>query len=1384
MTWMQRNFSRFGRVVIPGEAGQGEWSGGNRVQQIAALPKDIGSVMKAVGLSGGQMMETVGHQAASIGQGVQGIAAFAPEGVASTLGPLLLGLGGITAVSVAVVAGLNEMVKGAALYNTKIRKLSESTGQSVEEVSQSYSRLGSIMGGETAAVAIAGIGRAQTSAAASPRDIAIDLVAQQSVAMGGYNPALQGTAAFGIGKFKQGSTYQNPLFKNPEEYALDAGSRLASLKDEQRAIAIARIKAESGDEAGTLATRMATKFTKGRAEGKTDDQIKAEVTKDSSNRAYVPTANDIANLDKYNEAQARLSVAMEKAGVAVGELFLPLWSGFISALATGFEWLADASSWVSKWFDSSATSVVPGSGKGKAAGMPPPPGPGAGTAGAAPSAGGAGGAGGAGPTSPAIVAAQVTLTKAESRHTRGESTKEIEEATIALTEAYTDQGLSASEAAQQVKKIKDANAAAGATAAQAGSPLKSLDNNLKALEGAWKGVDFPKSAGEAKIWGETTSTAFTTAGATKDAMLLNWEKLIIAAKTQPNLVTTTTTNTNTTATTTVNVVKGTIFTPEKLADMMVKVSTEQGAVFKPEQIADMAVHVNTVEGEVFTPKTIADMMVKVNTKQGDVYTPRDIVDTIVMVNEKQGLIVTPEKKAAIEQIVDQVWGKRVDTSNIVTTQTINQVLGDTIPVPKTVVVPEPKPVLQPVVVPTTQTTDQQRADGANVGGFTVINGVATAVGADTFGTATAQAVVESNRTNAVRIAQIKADDAKAAGAKATDGWLDDHQEERDTIVGQSGVNAATLKFTQPSGSSGLNAEGHNWSDQTRRFLQTSDNQQDSYVARRAKRYGTADDTTAIAVAGLKKFDPIATQGSTNSLRYMGGPMGGDRWMSGISPGEQNADYPPGQPPAAPPLPRGRVPVPGDKDFVGPLAAETGRSIPMPTLSGLLEGMTQGMGPNTRSILGLPPVRSATPLPGAGAKGNRSMAFDDNGNYIRFDANGSPIPNDADGNPITGAGEPGPVNPAEVAGVAVSNSSFVPNQFDGGRLNVNGGNQSGQPTVIDRAAEKGAAAATEDAAETLSDGMDALGDGVDAYVAANEHIVATLGDGVDATVAAAGDTQDAAASAAAAEESLAVGTESIQQADEGLTGAADDLATSAQTGADNELGIVESVDELAGKVAGIHIGNGSSGTGTTTTGNNGTTTTGNNGTTTTDPPPASEDHSAPDGGSWANYNSYDNQQARANAAAAALAAAQQKARDDAEAAGSGSATQITGGHWSNGVGSEWISDNSHALGGIATRATLGVFGEAGTEALIPLERLPEMVAAIGGSRSGGRWGDPGDRSEPGGYGGRDTGTQVTINTTINLQGADFSDPQFINRLSRSVGDAIMEKVRMGGLGRVS
>ena len=517
------------------------------------------------------------------------------------------------------------------------------------------------------------------------------------------------------------------------------------------------------------------------------------------------------------------------------------------------------------------------------------------------------------------------------------------------------------------------------------------------------------------------------------------------------------------------------------------------------------------------------------------------------------------------------------------------------------------------------------------------------------------------------------------------------------------------------------------------------------MARRAKRYGTADDTTAIAVAGLKKFDPIATQGSTNSLRYMGGPMGGDRWMSGISPGEQNADYPPGQPPAAPPLPRGRVPVPGDKDFVGPLAAETGGSIPMPTLSGLLEGMTQGMGPNTRSILGLPPVRSATPLPGAGAKGNRSMAFDDNGNYSTFDANGSPIPNDADGNPITGAGKPGPVNPAEVAGVAVSNSSFVPNQFDGGRLNVNGGNRSGQPTVIDRAAEK-AAAATEDAAASLVDGADASA----AAAAANEDIVATLGDGVDATVAAAGDTQDAAASAAAAEESLAVGTESIQQADEGLTGAADDLATSAQTGADNELGIVESVDELAGKVAGIHIGNGSSGTGTTTTGNNGTTTTGNNGTTTTDPPPAAEDHSAPDGGSWSNYNSYDNQQARANAAAAALAAAQQKARDDAEAAGSGSATQITGGHWSNGVGSEWISDNSHALGGIATRATLGVFGEAGTEALIPLERLPEMVAAIGGSCSGGRWGDPSDRSEPGG---ERTGEHVETGDVVHGEGEE-------------------------------
>ena len=386
--------------------------------------------------------------------------------------------------------------------------------------------------------------------------------------------------------------------------------------------------------------------------------------------------------------------------------------------------------------------------------------------------------------------------------------------------------------------------------------------------------------------------------------------------------------------------------------------------------------------------------------------------------------------------------------------------------------------------------------------------------------------------------------------------------------------------------------------------------------------------------------------------------------------------------------------------------------------------------------------------GAGGKVNRSYAMDDNGNPITFDANGSPIPNDAQ------------VNPAEVAGVAVSNTSFVPNQFDGGRLNVNGGNRSGQPTVIDRAAEK-AAAATEDAA-------------------------ASLGDGADASAAAADDTNAAASDLAGASDALTGVADDTQ-------GAADDLAISAQTGADNELGIVESVDELAGKVAGIHIGNGSSGTGTTTTGNNGTTTTGNNGTTTTgnngttttgnNGTTTTVDTSAPDGGSWANYNSYDNQQARANAAAAALAAAQQKARDDAAAAGSGSATQIGGGYWLGGVtGGTWVS--AHAEGGIATRSSLGVFGEAGPEALIPLERLPEMVAAIGGSRSGGRWGDPGDRSEPGGYGGRDTGTQVTINTTINLQGADFSDPQFINRLSRSVGDAIMEKVRMGGLGRVS
>ena len=847
-------------------------------------------------------------------------------------------------------------------------------------------------------------------------------------------------------------------------------------------------------------------------------------------------------------------------------------------------------------------------------------------------------------------------------------------------------------------------------------------------------------------------------------MLLNWEKLITAAKTQPNLVTTTTNNTNTTATTTVNVVKGTIFTPEKLADMMVKVSTEQGAVFTPKQIADMVVHVNTVEGEVFTPKTIADMMVMVNTKQGEVYTPKDIVDTIVMVNEKLGIVVTPEKKAAIEVLVNQVWGTKVDTSNIVTTQTINQVQGDTLPNPK----PQINPNILPAVVAGTnlasptadQIAAQQRADGGNVGGNTVVGGVVVHVGADTFGTATAQAVAAQNAADKQRIAEIKAADAKAAGAKATDGWLDDHKEERDTIVGQSGANAATLKFTQPSGSSGLNAEGNEWSDPTRRFLQTSDNQQADYLARMVARGGTNpannvaagrapwDDGPAAGAAGLKKFDPTGTQGSTNSLRYMGGPMGGDRWMSGIAPGEQNPDYPPVLPPAPPAAVTGAPLRPGDPNFIGPPAApDTGGTVPMP-------GFLDGFGPAFRGIFGAPGPAPA-PLPGAGGKGNRSLAMDDNGNPITFDANGSPIPNDADGNPITGAGEPGPVNPAEVAGVAVSNTSFGPNQFDGGRLNVNGGKASGQPTVIDRAAEK-AAAATEDAA-------------------------ASLGDGADASAAAADDTNAAASDLAGASDALTGVADDTQ-------GAADDLAISARIGADNEQGLVTSVTELAGKVAGIHIGSGNSGTGTTTTGttttgNNGTTTTGNNGTTTTVPPPVVEDHSAPDGGSWANYNSYDNQQARANAAAAALAAAQQKARDDAAAAGSGSATQIGGGYWLNGVtGGTWVS--AHAEGGIATRASLGVFGEAGPEALIPLERLPEMVAAIGGSRSGGRWGDPGDRSEPGGYGGRDTGTQVTINTTINLQGADFSDPQFINRLSRSVGDAIMEKVRMGGLGRVS
>lgn len=40
-------------------------------------------------------------------------------------------------------------------------------------------------------------------------------------------------------------------------------------------------------------------------------------------------------------------------------------------------------------------------------------------------------------------------------------------------------------------------------------------------------------------------------------------------------------------------------------------------------------------------------------------------------------------------------------------------------------------------------------------------------------------------------------------------------------------------------------------------------------------------------------------------------------------------------------------------------------------------------------------------------------------------------------------------------------------------------------------------------------------------------------------------------------------------------------------------------------------------------------------------------------------------------------------------------------------------NKNATGGVATKATAGIFGEAGPEAIIPLNRLPEMMGSIGG-----------------------------------------------------------------------
>ena len=132
-------------------------------------------------------------------------------------------------------------------------------------------------------------------------------------------------------------------------------------------------------------------------------------------------------------------------------------------------------------------------------------------------------------------------------------------------------------------------------------------------------------------------------------------------------------------------------------------------------------------------------------------------------------------------------------------------------------------------------------------------------------------------------------------------------------------------------------------------------------------------------------------------------------------------------------------------------------------------------------------------------------------------------------------------------------------------------------------------------------------------------------------------------------------------------------------------------------------------------------------------------------------------------------------------------------------------NRLAKGGITTGPTTALIGEAGQEAIIPLKELPGIVRTLSQSETNGQLGgffsgrstqagqvfatgsteyglDSGQAIAP--RRGGSAGGDIIINTTINLQGADFSDPNFINRLSRQVGDAIVEKVRIAGSGRVA